>query len=63
MKEKKLKQKELVNKILSKEKASTITISQLDEAIGCFIPIAIVDISECKVKLGGDSLLFEVEVD
>ncbi len=50
-------------KIISKGKATKITISQLDEETGCFWPIQIIDITECKFKLGGNPELFEVEVE
>ena len=58
--------KELENeacKILTKEKASTIIISKLDDKAGCFIPITTIDVSEYNSGSFCNTELFQVEVE
>ncbi len=53
-------------KILTKDNAKTITIFQLDdgdEGVGCFVPIVVIDISECKFKSSIKPELFDVEIE
>ena len=50
-------------KILTKENASTITISKLDKEVGCFVPIAVVDISKYNSGSFCNTELLQVEVE
>ena len=50
-------------KILTKKVASLLTISQLDEEVGCFIPISIVELDGLLCAKGGSPLLFLVKVE
>ncbi len=49
-------------KIINKAEAIKITISKLDEGIGCFVPIAIIDVSEYNSGSFCNTELFQFEV-
>lgn len=50
-------------KIVIKEKASKITISHLDEAVGCFIPITVINVSGYNLDSFCNTELFQMEVE
>ncbi len=50
-------------KILTKVQATTVIISKLDEGVGCFVPIAAIDVSEYNSGSFCNTELFEFEVE
>jgi len=50
-------------KILTKENASTVIISKLDESVGCFVPIAVIDVSKYNSGSFCNTELFQVEAE
>ena len=50
-------------KVLTKENVSTVTISKLDEGVGCFVPIMTIDVSKYNSGSFCNTELFQVEVE
>ncbi len=50
-------------KIVIKEKASKITISYLDEVVGCFIPMMVIDVGEYNSGSFCNTEFFQMEVE